>query len=285
MEASINLTQILDTDVSVGWHPEMSAEEYHALDLPSSSLLSRLKRSPAHCRQALQENEQTRAMRIGSAFHCLVLEPDQFAARYVTQPEFSGTGSVAARAEWKAKNVHKTILTADEQACAMCMANAVISHPTALKLIMAASAKELSGIFRESTTGERMKVRIDAVIPEFNATLDLKSCADASPEGFKWQAVKYGMHRQGAIYSDACEALGTKAEHHIIVAVENKAPWAVALYRISDVSMARGRKEYVELLKTWADCAASDYWPAYANEIQELDLPLGHTTELEEELV
>lgn len=262
--------------LGVGWHPEMAAEDYHALELPSSSLLSRVRQSPAHARAWLDsEHEQTKAMRVGSAFHCDVLEPVLFDKLYVVQPEFSGTGSVAARAAWKEANASRTILTAEEYFCALGMGTAVRTHPTARKLLAAATHRELTGIFREQTTGELCKVRIDALVPSFNATIDLKSCADASPQGFRWQAVKYGMHRQGAIYADACEALGEKAEHHIIIAVENKAPYAVGIYRISDGDMQRGRREYIELLKVWSDCCANQFYPGYSEHIEELALPLG----------
>lgn len=271
---TIELTPSMGLDV--GWHPEMAAEDYHDLELPSSSLLSRVRQSPAHAFQWLnEERDQTKSMRIGSAMHCYVLEPDLFESLYVVQPEFSGTGSVAARAAWKEANASRTILTAEEYFCATGMGIAVRAHPTVRKLLAAATHKELSGIFREESTGELCKARIDALVPSFNATIDLKSCADASPAGFRWQAVKYGMHRQGALYADACEALGERAEHHIIVAVENKPPYAVGIYRISDGDMQRGRREYIELLKVWADCCANDVYPGYSEHIEELALPLG----------
>jgi hypothetical protein len=271
-------------DTSIGWYRDMPAAEYHALDLPSSSTLSRLKRSPLHCRAAIETKEETRAMRIGSAYHCYVLEgAEKFNELFAVQPKFEGTGSVAARNEWKAQNSHKTILTDDEAYVASNMARATLDNPVIKRLLGAAKAREVSGIFREKTTNARCKVRIDALVPEFNATLDLKSCRDASPAGFKWQAVKYGMHRQGAIYADACEALGERAEHHIVLAQENEYPWANAVYRLSDVSMERGRKEYVELLKVWEECADTDNWPGYSEHIEELDLPLGNNSDITDE--
>lgn len=63
----------------------MPAEQYHATVALSKSGLDQFQRSPAHYKAWLEgaKEEPTPAMVFGSAFHCAVLERDEYAKRYV----------------------------------------------------------------------------------------------------------------------------------------------------------------------------------------------------------
>ena len=69
--------------------------------------------SPLHYRDAVEtQKDATGAMNVGTAEHCMVLEPDQFPPRYVVW-----TGGRRAGKEWdnfEAANLDKTIIKADE---------------------------------------------------------------------------------------------------------------------------------------------------------------------------
>lgn len=66
-----------------GIYPQLGETEYFAAEAASNSTLSRMKRSPAHCRAYLDDQpEPTANMRLGSLVHCLTLEPETFQERY-----------------------------------------------------------------------------------------------------------------------------------------------------------------------------------------------------------
>jgi len=104
----------------------MPASEYHRLPRASKSGLDKIARSPAHykCRD---QKEPSKAMRIGTALHSMVLED---VAPFV-MPEFAGKGSVALRDEWKAQHEGALILSDDEAMCVEAMCASIYAHPIA----------------------------------------------------------------------------------------------------------------------------------------------------------
>ena len=64
-------------------HYEMPDREYFAAEGISNSTLGKMKRTPAHCKYAMENpSEPTANMRLGSLFHTLVLEPEKYQERY-----------------------------------------------------------------------------------------------------------------------------------------------------------------------------------------------------------
>jgi hypothetical protein len=55
---------------------DMPAEKYHAVDALSKSMMTKILKSPAHYRAALDEHQEpTKSMQMGTAIHTAVLEP------------------------------------------------------------------------------------------------------------------------------------------------------------------------------------------------------------------
>ena len=64
---------------SLKLHYDMSDSDYFDYPAASNSLLTQLKRSPAHLMEAIKNPAPpTPAMRLGSAFHVATLEPEKF---------------------------------------------------------------------------------------------------------------------------------------------------------------------------------------------------------------
>jgi exodeoxyribonuclease VIII len=75
-----------------GIYPQVPENEYFAAKAASNSTLSRMKRSPAHCRAYMDDQpEPTANMKFGSLVHCLTLEPGEFAGRYHIADEYDPT--------------------------------------------------------------------------------------------------------------------------------------------------------------------------------------------------
>ena len=106
---------------------------YRAAAGVNVSSLKELARSPLHYRYAKDNpNPTTSAMSLGTAAHCATLEPERFAAEFVTW-----TGGRRAGKEWDAfkadaEAAQRLILTEDERDTALAIAQAVRACPDAM---------------------------------------------------------------------------------------------------------------------------------------------------------
>ena len=99
----------------------LSNEEYHAGPGVSKSQLDQIAESPATyiwAKNAPVDEEKLKAFDMGSAIHCLLLEPDEFKDRFIIAPPFNrrtNTGK-AEEAEFLAScaELGKTVMDAEE---------------------------------------------------------------------------------------------------------------------------------------------------------------------------
>ena len=271
---------------------EMPASEYHALPGASASRLADFSRSPAHARWRMDHPEApTPAMILGTAAHCLILEPDRFADQFVVAEKCSAVkksgeqcenpGKVCCGDEWFC-GVHgkgagsgdgRTILSPDEAEAVRGMAASVHSHPAARALLDRVAQVELSAFWTDSASGVGCKARIDLLTKD-NVIGDLKTTEDASPEAFARSVWNYKYHVQAIHYLRGLLAsMATACDDYQIIAVEKSAPYAVAVYRINEEQLMLGKKQLDEMLTRWAECEKSATWPAYSDGVVELSLP------------
>lgn len=260
-------------------------EEYHGGPGISKSGLDLIAKSPLHYWAAYldpmrEPREETAAMRVGTAIHTAILEPDTFLDRYRIMPEGIDRRTKKGKEEYEtliaeAAAMGATLLSADDAKTALQVAKACHAHPLAAQLL-GAGAAEQSVYWVDDETGILCKCRPDWLL-EANpnhAILDVKSTEDASPEGFMKSAYKYRYHVQAAWYLDGVEqATGMKADSFMFLALEKKRPYAAAFYFADEAMIEAGRVEYREALRTYADCLAADKWPGYADRLVPLSLP------------
>jgi hypothetical protein len=219
-------------------HPGLSYEEYAVIPAWNCSLLKLASsRSPAHAWAAYRDpnapdTTDSSALIVGSALHCLLLEPDQFETRYVLPPtdaprrptekqleQPTAKPGTKAYATWQhacgqenwwqafdAEHDGKTFLSAKDHQMATDLHRTVLDHP-ALGPWFAPGPNprnELTITWADPPTGAPCKARLDAVrlMPDHIRILDVKSALDASPGGFGRDAVKFGYLLQGAFYTD-----------------------------------------------------------------------------------
>lgn len=251
------------------------AAEYHdrKLGVASKSALDRLAQSPAHYRAWVEgpQPEPTAAMRFGSAFHALVLEPEHFAARYVVRPEGIDGRTKDGKA-WLAQAEGRTVLSADEERHMLGMHAAIYTHPAASKLILAGKS-EVSLRWTDEITGIACKSRADYWVPEKRLVVDLKSTDDASPSEFAKSVARFRYHIQDAMYRAAFDACGHTIDHFALVAVEKSPPYAVAVYTLDADAVRLGYAAFRQGLETMAECLRTNHWPAYDEGVAELQLP------------
>jgi hypothetical protein len=289
-----------------GLHANIPAEEYHAIDRCSNSRLSLLKRSPAHAKQAIDEGPtpSTKSQRIGTATHTAVLEPElaveafdvaeQCSATTNSGSQCSYSGKVRRSGDWycgthdpgeeEAGPAYDGLVVSEDQHESICrMRDSVHTHPAASELLACGGRPELTALFDhadvDTATGEvrsklACKARIDYVHPGGNALVDLKTTRDASKEAFQRDVWNRGYFRQLAFYRYALATLGRcDLARAYIVAVEKKAPFAVAVYELTKTTLRAGWRQLEDLLATYAQCERTGNWPGYSREAQELELP------------
>ena len=80
-----------------GIYFDISNEDYHAGDGVSKSQLDMVAKNPALLKwvQAAPEDEEKKsALDMGTALHCLLLEPGEFDKRFIVSPKFDRRNKV-----------------------------------------------------------------------------------------------------------------------------------------------------------------------------------------------
>jgi exodeoxyribonuclease VIII len=118
------------------------------------------------------------------------------------------------------------------------------------------------------------KMKADAINVIDGCIIDLKTCTDASPDGFGRDAYNLGYLLQAAFYLDGYHlATGNNLKRFMFIAMEKSAPYITAVYELTPEQIEMGRQQYLAALQTYKNCLAANKWHAYGNEIQPLQLP------------
>lgn len=256
-------------DFAEGFKPGMPNETYHAHESISKSGLDKVHISPAHYKDQ-PPREPTQAMRIGSAIHCAVLEPDLFDKRYL-EVNFKDRRTKAYKETAQAHG-EEFVLLPHEAEHVRAVQKSIHAHPEAKKLITQPGDFEMSAFARDPETGVKVRCRYDLLCSNF--ALDLKKSRGVMPREFSRACATYRYHVQAAFYSDVYEWItGEKLEAFWFLAVEDQPPYTPVLYRLDDISLEQGRIDYRRDLNTYAMCLESGEWPKFEPETSLLSLP------------
>lgn len=293
----------------------MSNKDYHASESIGSSLLKSIAlKSLLHAVKA--ERKESAALDVGSALHAAVLEPETFNQEFLVSPNkkdfeyvtaddlkklcdvygLKKTGkkeellaSIACVADDATKSkiydlaimsfetlaAGKTVIDEDQMTDIRGMVEAIKAHEIASQMLSNGEA-EYSYFAKDPITGLERKCRPDYL--NAGALIDLKSCQDASPEGFIKACVNFGYHIQAAYYLDTYNlANGTNLEEFFFVAVESKAPYAVNTFRMGSVELELGRKMYRKALDQYAEYLKDQTQVlkfGYEHKINEIEFPM-----------
>jgi hypothetical protein len=270
----------------------MPLQDYLAVDALSATGLKLLARSPWHFANRV-DVDPTPAMLRGTLAHCAIVEPDAMQQRYIVVPE--DAPNRPSRRQWEAKNPSEDSKaamrwwTAFEQDnasrelvsqadYALCRAQLVaVARDPELAALLRAGRGEVSVFWIDKATGIYCKARPDWLPPtdERRITpLDLKTCADESPNGFGRAAARLRYDLQEAHYTAGIEATtGCKVEKFVFGAVTSKPPVLAVPYVLTDEVREQARDERRELMERLAWCQRENLWPAYGSGFQLLDFP------------
>jgi hypothetical protein len=228
------------------------ASVYHSNGIKGSSFYKKIH-SKTLLHALTEQVTLTDSMKLGSAVHCAILEPEKFASEFLVSPKFDRRTSAgkAAAAEWETIAAGKTCIDSEEMAMIESMKAAIMCHPIAKNMLTGGEA-EYSYYAEDPETGVKLKCRPD--YHKAGALIDLKTTADASFEGFARQIGNLGYHLQAAFYLDTFNySQGTDYKEFFFIALENKAPHAIAVYRLDENHISAGRKAYKKALQRYSE--------------------------------
>lgn len=271
-----------------GLVPDMSNADYHGGNPHiGSSGFKLLERSPAHYWAAYvdpdrERRESTPLMKIGTAWHAAIFEPEKFEADYIQIPDGLDRRTKEGKQLWQdLLDSGKEPLTTDGFAQIVAMAAAARAHPiTGVIFDQLGGAAEQSFFWVDPETGAPCRIRPDYAVPPCKMfpnglIIDGKSNDDSSTAGFARNCWNSQMYFQAAFYSDGMQRLWQtkEAPSFMWLSQERDAPYATAYYSAGADFVAYGRKKYRRLLSVFAQCLHTGKWPGYPAVVQSLDLP------------
>jgi hypothetical protein len=269
----ITNARIIGANTNAAAHHQQEVKRGDKAFVMSASEIKRLRQSPFSWRYG-EPTEESAAMIWGGLIDALVM-PCGAAGCYVETPETYGPdnkpwnwnanackawrealppGVVAVKPEW---------MESARQAVAALKAYeptyAIIEQSDHQVLWMAT--------WRDSATGIEIPLAgVIDMVPRGcheDALSDLKTTSKIGEKAWAKQVFNLGHHIQAALYLDAWNAARPDDKRDVFLQVvqANDAPYEPANRELDDEWIVMGRREYTALLKDYARCLASGYWP------------------------
>ncbi|EDV5534548.1 exodeoxyribonuclease VIII [Salmonella enterica subsp. salamae] len=264
-------------DIQPGIYYDIPNEAYHAGPGVSKSQLDDIADTPAIYlwrKNAPVDTEKTKSLDTGTAFHCRVLEPEEFSKRFIIAPEFNRRTSAGKEEEKtfleECARTGRTVLTAEEGRKIELMYQSVMALPLGQWLVESAGYAESSVYWEDPETGILCRCRPDKIIPEFHWIMDVKTTADI--QRFRTAYYDYRYHVQDAFYSDGYRAQFGEIPTFVFLVASTTAEcgrYLVEIFMMGEDAKLAGQREYRRNLQTLAECLSNDEWPA----IKTLSLP------------
>ncbi|ECW2909699.1 exodeoxyribonuclease VIII [Salmonella enterica] len=264
-------------DIQPGIYYDIPNEAYHAGPGVSKSQIDDIADTPAIYlwrKNAPVDTEKTKTLDTGTAFHCRILEPEEFSKRFIIAPEFNRRTSAGKKEEKtfleEYARTGRTVLTAEEGRKIELMYQSVMALPLGQWLVESAGYAESSVYWEDPETGILCRCRPDKIIPEFHWIMDVKTTADI--QRFRTAYYDYRYHVQDAFYSDGYRAQFGEIPTFVFLVASTTAEcgrYPVEIFMMGEDAKLAGQREYRRNLQTLAECLNNDEWPA----IKTLSLP------------
>ena len=246
----------------------MTNAEYHATSAISSSDVKLVAtKSVAHWK-ARPPYTSSPTFDLGTAVHDMVLE--------------GGVNTIRGPADrrgnvWKdnyaaAEVLGQTLLTASDYDLARNMADSVLMHPVGRRM-ETLTKNEMSIFVRCPLTGLNIKARPDAYYVDDGICYDLKTCTDASPEGFARDAWTYRYAIQAAFYMEVLRLEGLFPRKFVFVCVEKTPPFATAIHVLDPAYLRWGHDQRISALEKIKQAEQTGVVSTGYPEVNTLSLP------------
>lgn len=286
--------------VEPGWtgiFPDLPMSEYHQreLGIASAGAIKLARRSLAHYAHWARSTfeRRSKAMDFGQKYHAFVLTPETFARDYVPIP--SNAPKRPTEKQRLAKNPHFKTIEAMEwwddfdarhpgkepvdatDVLKMADMRAALDDEDMVgelpRIMLTEGRREVSYRWVDPKTGIRCRARYDYELQALSYGMDLKTCFDASPEGFAAAVVRNEYHVSQAHYLNGALELGHPLRNYLFLAQETEPPYVPALYPIDEVGQDLGFSMWRTALDRLAAACKAGKFPGYTTEPRPLSLP------------
>lgn len=255
----------------------LSFEEYCKDPAVNQSTLKMLlDATPADVKAHLEKERKrpSKALRMGTTEHFLLLQPKEFDANVPIRPECWKDYKTDAAQKWRDDHYDAGRLpcTVAERADIQSMHDAVRQNRFAGPLLSKGEA-EVSLFAVDPETGLQVKTRIDwlpdpsLIVDGPVPILDLKTADDVHPDTFGYTIRKRKYYFQAFVNLRLCELCGLQRSCFLIAAVKNKAPWTVEMFQVGVRWLERAREEYLAVSAIYRECLETGVWPGSSNTI------------------
>lgn len=238
----------------------MSESQYRSLPALNASRFKAFHRSPYHFFNQ-KEVETTEAMKIGTAIHTAMLQPNLYSSEIGYLPDVDGrtTEGKAIKKAFEEMYAGKTILKAAskevvERACS------AIARSDEWDAIKATKTMRYEQVLMCDLHGTACKSRLDLLDVEGGIIRDIKSCDDANIEKFKYTVKDRLYWLQAGFYTLMAEKVYNKKFNFEFIAVETSEPSSALFHAVDEQELDRWKNLVDILLLEYSDCVNADTW-------------------------
>lgn len=264
-----------------GRYARVPFQAYERMDAINASSLKAALHSPLHFKAAWDAppGEETRAMRLGTMFHTLLLEPDRFDERYMPAPVNSRTNKEYGKqtkayheAQEHAESVGKQLASCDEVARMRLMRDAVMGNPMCRAAVERLTDAEITLVWRDD--GLACKARVDGLCAADDGfALNVKTTERFSLGAIERQIYDLAYDLSEAWYRRGLRAVTGRSLPHYMLYVESKPPFDSALVRMGDRTLALGEVRVAAAVARIRKGFESGQWPGALDGVTEINAP------------
>ena len=223
-------------------------QEYHSHDSISASGLKTIYSKSVYHYLNREQFVSTPAMNFGSAVHSVLLEPEK--KEILALPKNLNLRTKKDR-EYKKQlvdeNKDKIVVSGEEKEFLDHIIKNTLNNELANKLLF--TLDEIEHSYYGTYEDVPVRIRPDG-IKKGRYIIDIKTCQDASPKAFRSAIYKYSYHLQACFYS---EMLGYDPASFRFIAIENRYPFDVAVYSLSDDLIEKGKVAWRTAFNMWSN--------------------------------
>lgn len=243
----------------------------------NSSSLKHILKSPQHYLKAVNESiTPTQSMEWGTLIHKAILEGESFINDLVVSIDFGDQRVKINRekkAAFEAENSGKIVVQESELFNIQTILQNLEKHNDAMSILKNAKC-EMSGVFLESESNIRCKIRPDIYNEKINALFDVKSSKDIHIDEFSKSIWNFRYDIQNAFYRLGIDTItNKKIEHSGFLVVESSEPFSIAVYVCDDTILNKGSLDCRRALDLLKKCLDSGNWNSYQESAQSISLP------------
>jgi len=205
-------------------------------------------------------------MKLGTAVHSVILEPEKFDTDILVQPTFAGKGSVAARKEWKESVPPDATLISEQQYETVMRVKDSFSDNPELGELISGGEVEVSVLFDIGDL--KCKVRPDYLKKDL--IIDLKTTGKPLAD-FNKACVNYNYHLSAYFYCMGCDMIDYT--NYKFLVVETFPPYSFVVFSPDYEFFEAGKQQVLKALDTLKFCQEHDFYPSVELN-QTLSLPV-----------